>query len=85
MKTKLSALLLAGFALASVAGCKRDGKHGPVVAKVGSDTITAVVCAIGTLMLAKYSVTWPRLCSFAQPLCANWLPKYRRTISRNSD
>src|SRR3954462_9438462 len=41
MKTKLSALLIAGFALASVAGCKRDGKHGPVVAKVGNDTITA--------------------------------------------
>src|SRR3954471_9115992 len=41
MKTKFSALLLAGFAVASVAGCKRDGKSGPVVAKVGSETITA--------------------------------------------
>jgi peptidyl-prolyl cis-trans isomerase C len=41
MKTKFSALLLAGFAVASVAGCKRDGKSGPVVAKVGNETITA--------------------------------------------
>src|SRR3954471_4812152 len=41
MKTKFSALLLAGFAVASVAGCKRDGKSGPVVAKIGSETITA--------------------------------------------
>src|SRR5438067_6675324 len=41
MKTKLSALFLAVFALAAVAGCKRDSKHGPVVAKVGNDSITA--------------------------------------------
>jgi peptidyl-prolyl cis-trans isomerase C len=41
MKIKLSALFLAAFALATVAGCKRDGKHGPVVAKVGNDSITA--------------------------------------------
>src|SRR3954471_17494337 len=41
MKIKFSALFVAGLALASVAGCKRDGKHGPVVAKVGNDTITA--------------------------------------------
>src|SRR3954453_3801640 len=41
MKTKFSALFLAGFALAAVAGCKRDSKHGPVVAKVGNDSITA--------------------------------------------
>ena len=41
MKIKLSALFLAAFALVSVAGCKRDGKHGPVVAKVGNDSITA--------------------------------------------
>src|SRR3954463_2711421 len=41
MNTKFSALLLAGFAVASVAGCKRDGKSGPVVARVGSETITA--------------------------------------------
>ena len=41
MKTKLPVLFLAGFALASVAGCKRDGNTGPVVAKVGSETITA--------------------------------------------
>jgi len=41
MKIKLSALFLAAFALATVAGCKRDAKHGPVVAKVGNDTITA--------------------------------------------
>ncbi|MFL5438072.1 MAG: peptidyl-prolyl cis-trans isomerase [Myxococcales bacterium] len=41
MKTKFSALLLAGFAVGSMAGCKRDGKSGPVVAKVGSETITA--------------------------------------------
>jgi peptidyl-prolyl cis-trans isomerase C len=41
MKTKFSALLIAGFAITSVAGCKRDGKTGPVVAKVGNDTITA--------------------------------------------
>ena len=30
MKIKLSALFLAAFAVASIAGCKRDGKHGPV-------------------------------------------------------
>src|SRR3954452_11346587 len=41
MKTKFSALLLAGFAVASVAGCKRDGKCRPVGAKVGSETIPA--------------------------------------------
>jgi peptidyl-prolyl cis-trans isomerase C len=41
MKIKLSALFLAGFALATVAGCKRGAKHGPVVAKVGNDSITA--------------------------------------------
>jgi peptidyl-prolyl cis-trans isomerase C len=41
MKIKLSALFLAAFALATVAGCKRDGKQGPVVAKVGNDSITA--------------------------------------------
>jgi peptidyl-prolyl cis-trans isomerase C len=42
MKIKFSALFLAGFALASVAGCKRDTtKNGPVVAKVGNESITA--------------------------------------------
>src|SRR5438067_12091978 len=41
MKIKLSALFLAVFAIASVAGCKRDSKHGPVVANVGDDSITA--------------------------------------------
>ncbi|TMB32955.1 MAG: peptidylprolyl isomerase [Deltaproteobacteria bacterium] len=41
MKIKLSALFLAAFAVASIAGCKRDGKHGPVIAKVGNDSITA--------------------------------------------
>src|SRR5256885_6179209 len=41
MKTKLSALLLAGFALATLAGCKRESKNGPVVARVGNDSITA--------------------------------------------
>jgi peptidyl-prolyl cis-trans isomerase C len=41
MKINLSAFFLAGFALATVAGCKRDAKHGPVVAKVGNDSITA--------------------------------------------
>jgi len=41
MKTKLSALLLAGFALATIAGCKRESKNGPVVARVGNDSITA--------------------------------------------
>src|SRR5436305_14362239 len=41
MKTKFSVLFLAGFAFASVAGCKRDGNTGPVVAKVGNETITA--------------------------------------------
>jgi len=41
MKTKFSAVFLAAFALASVAGCKRDAKRGPVIAKVGSETITA--------------------------------------------
>ncbi|TMA17698.1 MAG: peptidylprolyl isomerase [Deltaproteobacteria bacterium] len=41
MKIKLSAVFLAAFAVASIAGCKRDGKHGPVIAKVGNDSITA--------------------------------------------
>src|SRR4051812_19960456 len=41
MKIKFSALFVAGLALATVAGCKRDSKHGPVVAKVGNDSITA--------------------------------------------
>src|SRR5256885_9098517 len=41
MKIKLSALFLAAFAVASIAGCKRDGKHGPVIARVGNVPITA--------------------------------------------
>src|SRR5437868_8694767 len=40
MKTKLPLLLLA-LSLAPLAACKRDGKSGPVVAKVGDETITA--------------------------------------------